>query len=484
LTISTEPTPLSYDGDDATVAFPVTWKYFAKSHVVATLRSSAGVETLWVLNTDYTLTAADVDAGGTLTATTAPATNTTLVIILEPPNTQETSLPLGGVFPSSDVEDGLDQAAQRDSKIDNLFDRCLRVPVTDTQSGSELQLPIDSDRASMFLAFDANGAPIAAAGTSADLGPVSSFIDTLLDDTTEAIARTTLGAAGLTGNETIAGDKTLSGANTHSGNNTFSGISTFSGTIAGGTPFVLEGATANDFETSIAVTDPTVDRTVTIPNATGTVLLHNATHGSEEFTANGTHTVAAGVGSLWITATAAGGGGGDSNSGSGVGGTGGGSGEWCFRKQILVIPGEAITVTLGANGAASAGSGSGAGGTADDTTFGSYMTLDGGHGGAANGGTPGAGGTGNGHYLGKSGGDASSTAGGAGAAPGAFIPSLSNTGIGSVAGYTGIFGVGGTAPASTAVGGGGVGYGSGGSGGSGGNSAGGAGAAAYLFVEW
>ena len=195
MTISTEPTPLSYDGDDATVDFPVTWKYFSKSHVVATLRSAAGAETVLVLDTGYTLTAADVDVGGTLTATTAPATGQTLVITLEPPNTQSESLPLGGSFPSPSVEDGLDLAAQRDSKIENIVDRCLRVPVTDTQSGSELQLPIDSSRASKFLAFDANGAPIAAAGTSADLGPVSSFIDTLLDDSTASVARATLEAA-------------------------------------------------------------------------------------------------------------------------------------------------------------------------------------------------------------------------------------------------------------------------------------------------
>ena len=34
---------------------------------------------------------------------------------------------------------------------------------------------------------------------------------------------------------------------------------------------VFEGATANDFETTLAVTDPTADRTITLPNATGTV---------------------------------------------------------------------------------------------------------------------------------------------------------------------------------------------------------------------
>jgi hypothetical protein len=40
-----------------------------------------------------------------------------------------------------------------------------------------------------------------------------------------------------------------------------------------GTSIVFEGATANDFETTIAVTDPTADRTITFPDATGTVAL-------------------------------------------------------------------------------------------------------------------------------------------------------------------------------------------------------------------
>lgn len=34
---------------------------------------------------------------------------------------------------------------------------------------------------------------------------------------------------------------------------------------------VFEGATADGFETTLAVTDPTADRTITLPNATGTV---------------------------------------------------------------------------------------------------------------------------------------------------------------------------------------------------------------------
>ena len=37
----------------------------------------------------------------------------------------------------------------------------------------------------------------------------------------------------------------------------------------------MEGATANDFETTLAVTDPTADRTITFPDAAATVALTN-----------------------------------------------------------------------------------------------------------------------------------------------------------------------------------------------------------------
>ena len=53
---------------------------------------------------------------------------------------------------------------------------------------------------------------------------------------------------------------------------------TFSGAQAGleikfGNNIVLEGTTANDFEMTLSGGDPTADRTVTLPDATGTVAL-------------------------------------------------------------------------------------------------------------------------------------------------------------------------------------------------------------------
>lgn len=40
------------------------------------------------------------------------------------------------------------------------------------------------------------------------------------------------------------------------------------------TGLVFEGATANDHETTVVFTDPTADRTITFPNATGTVVVN------------------------------------------------------------------------------------------------------------------------------------------------------------------------------------------------------------------
>ena len=90
---------------------------------------------------------------------------------------------------------------------------------------------------------------------------------------------------GLAGTETVTGDKTfsgattlsgansLSGANNLSGANTLSGVNTISGVIAGATPLIFEGATSDTFETTLAITDPTADRTLTVKDETGTVAL-------------------------------------------------------------------------------------------------------------------------------------------------------------------------------------------------------------------
>tara|TARA_Y100000361_G_C10880206_1_gene198832 strand:- start:180 stop:470 length:291 start_codon:yes stop_codon:yes gene_type:complete len=58
--------------------------------------------------------------------------------------------------------------------------------------------------------------------------------------------------------------------NLHSNVNTHIRSQITSGALSGN--LVFEGSTDDAHETTLAITDPTADRTVTIPNATGTVI--------------------------------------------------------------------------------------------------------------------------------------------------------------------------------------------------------------------
>lgn len=52
---------------------------------------------------------------------------------------------------------------------------------------------------------------------------------------------------------------------------------TITGTASAGAVLVFEGATADAYETTLTVVDPTQDNTITLPNTTGTVVLDSAT---------------------------------------------------------------------------------------------------------------------------------------------------------------------------------------------------------------
>ena len=85
-------------------------------------------------------------------------------------------------------------------------------------------------------------------------------------------ATTSAQLAGVLSNETGSGVAVFGTAPTIGGAADLSGAE-----LVGASPLVLEGATADGFETTLALVDPTADRTITLPNATGTVLLSTDT---------------------------------------------------------------------------------------------------------------------------------------------------------------------------------------------------------------
>jgi hypothetical protein len=115
---------------------------------------------------------------------------------------------------------------------------------------------------------NATGLPISGlvASTSTALGVGTVELGHATDTT---ISRVSAGVIAVEGINVVTTSSTDTLTNKTLTSPTVSGLTLSDGSI------VLEGATANDHETTITVTDPTADRTITLPDATGTVALTN-----------------------------------------------------------------------------------------------------------------------------------------------------------------------------------------------------------------
>jgi hypothetical protein len=114
-------------------------------------------------------------------------------------------------------------------------------------TGSVWQVTTASPAVGSALAWEFMGASALSVATA--------FMLTLLDDPDAATARATLGAAGLTGNETIAGNKTLSGTTTFSGAANFDAAVDFDSTVdMTGATVTVPTVAATDSDTSAAST--------------------------------------------------------------------------------------------------------------------------------------------------------------------------------------------------------------------------------------
>lgn len=143
MSLSSTTVKVSHDGDGATYQFPVTFIFWADSDIKAIHRSSAGVETTWVLGTQYTLSGGD-GATGTLTVITnptdyTPAAGTKLIIKSARVDTQPTTLPLGGPLPSTSVERALDQVTRLVQQRSEEVDRAVKLK--ETSAFSEVTIP-------------------------------------------------------------------------------------------------------------------------------------------------------------------------------------------------------------------------------------------------------------------------------------------------------------------------------------------------------
>lgn len=198
--ISTQVNRVVYPGDGVSTNFSFNGTVLAQTDIVVLEETiSTGAIATKSLGSDYTISGTQDEVGRYTTgvfvvAAVAPSALVNWIIYLNPTITQNVDLVEDGLLPvESQVELPLDRLTVIAQRLSSRVSRTLAQP--DGDATDIAALPVKATRASKFLAFDASGNPIAAAGTSANLTPVSSFMNTLLDDADAATARATLGVS-------------------------------------------------------------------------------------------------------------------------------------------------------------------------------------------------------------------------------------------------------------------------------------------------
>jgi len=154
MTISTTTARTTYNGNGITTVFTIPFRFLVNGDIVVVSVSAAGVETTKILTTDYTLTGAGDDAGGSVTMLVAPANGTRLIIYRDTDIVQETDYINGDPFPAETHERALDRLTMIAQEIGSDADRAIKVPVGDSSSLSTT-LPAAADRLDKFIVFDA-----------------------------------------------------------------------------------------------------------------------------------------------------------------------------------------------------------------------------------------------------------------------------------------------------------------------------------------
>lgn len=197
MTVSSTTNRASFTGNGVTTSFSFPYYFQAQADIVVVQTVIAtGVQTVKALTTDYTITGTTdaqgfYSSGGSVVMNTAPASTVTLTIYRDPVLTQLIALVENDPLPvKSAVEGPLDRLTVIEQRSREMVTRSVRQPEGDTADIG--RLPAKVDRASSYLAFDANGDPIASTA-AAGSAPTTAYTLTLLDDTTAAAARTTLG---------------------------------------------------------------------------------------------------------------------------------------------------------------------------------------------------------------------------------------------------------------------------------------------------
>jgi hypothetical protein len=146
MTLTATTSKVAYAGNGSTTSFAVTFIYWDDTDVRVILSNdTTGVETVWTSGTQYNLSGGS-GATGTLTIDTSPtdytpASGETLTIKSNLPDTQSTSLPLGGSLPSTSIEERFDKNVRLTQQVAEEMTRAIQFPESSTATNVSIPNP-------------------------------------------------------------------------------------------------------------------------------------------------------------------------------------------------------------------------------------------------------------------------------------------------------------------------------------------------------
>lgn len=130
---------ITYTGDGSTVAYSFPYKFLDEDHIIVKVDG-----TTKTLTTDYTVTGAGNDAGGTITFTSAQASSASIVLSRQVPYTQTTDFSNFDGNPADVTEEALDKLTMMVSQVGEMNARGITVPLGTTLTSNDISGTIDA----------------------------------------------------------------------------------------------------------------------------------------------------------------------------------------------------------------------------------------------------------------------------------------------------------------------------------------------------